>query len=88
MRSPPVPSPTPARGPGIAARHARDGLDIGPETLAYRGESFDLGLTIDCLLSQVGRWGLPVGGDGGGSGGGEGGGDGGGGDGGGGSGGW
>jgi hypothetical protein len=61
---PQVPPPTVAQGPDVAAQHAREGLDIDAETLAYRGEPFDLGLTIDCLLSQVGRWGLPVGGGG------------------------
>ncbi len=40
---------------GLAAAHRRQGLQIDDTTLSYGGERFDLGLTIDALLSVVGR---------------------------------
>lgn len=48
---PPVPVP---RGPALEERHRRTGLDVGPETLRYCGERFDMGLTVDVLLCQAG----------------------------------
>lgn len=52
---PEVPPLVPATGPGLAERHRRAGLAIGPETPQSlgQGESFDLGLTIDALLTNT-----------------------------------
>ncbi len=47
----PMVGPPVAATGDLASVHAAEGLDIGPNTLAYRGERFDLGLTIDSLLS-------------------------------------
>jgi hypothetical protein len=51
---PQVPAPPAPRGPGLEDRHRAEGLDVGPETLRYCGERFDLGLTVDVLLCQSG----------------------------------
>ncbi len=50
---PTEPSPAP-RGPGLAAQHTSAGLTIGPETIAYGGERFDLAMAIDALLCLSG----------------------------------
>jgi hypothetical protein len=47
---PMVGPPLAATGAGLVSVHEDAGLDIGPDTLAYRGESFDLSLTMDVLL--------------------------------------
>jgi len=48
---PAVGKPTPATGEGLRAAHRRRGLPIGPDSLAFGGERFDLGMTIDGLLA-------------------------------------
>ncbi len=48
---PPVPA-----GPDLYARHEQAGLTLGPSTLTYGGEPFDLGLTIDALWCQSGKF--------------------------------
>lgn len=53
---PQVPPPVEPRGPGLAAQHRRAGTDLGPETLRYCGERFDMGLTIDALWCQSGHF--------------------------------
>jgi hypothetical protein len=50
-----VPRTAPAGGEGLAATHRRQGLHLEDTSLSYGGERFDLGLTIDGLLSVVGR---------------------------------
>ena len=42
-------------GPELEEAHDNQGLDISDETLWYGGERFDLGLTIDALLSKAGK---------------------------------
>ncbi|HXY45916.1 MAG TPA: hypothetical protein VEH29_17145, partial [Acidimicrobiales bacterium] len=44
-----------AAGDGLVEAHSKSGLHIGPDTLAYGGERFDLGLTIDALLCVAGK---------------------------------
>ncbi|HXY43589.1 MAG TPA: DUF222 domain-containing protein [Acidimicrobiales bacterium] len=44
-----------AAGDGLVEAHSKRGLHIGPDTLAYGGERFDLGLTIDALLCVAGK---------------------------------
>ncbi|MGH9104854.1 MAG: hypothetical protein ACRDZX_03265, partial [Acidimicrobiales bacterium] len=50
-------APAPARPVDLdlSAEQEWGGLDVGPETLNYCGESFDLGLTIDCILQAAGK---------------------------------
>jgi hypothetical protein len=50
-----VPHRPAATGEGLTASHRRQGLHIDDTTLSYGGERFDLGLTVDALLSVVGR---------------------------------
>jgi phosphoglycolate phosphatase-like HAD superfamily hydrolase len=52
---PAVPGMRPADGDGLAAANDRLGLDIGSDTLSWGGERIDIGLTVDGLLSVVGR---------------------------------
>ena len=52
---PAVPLGPRADGEGLVETHRRSGLDIDDETLSYGGARFDLGLTIDALLSIAGR---------------------------------
>jgi hypothetical protein len=55
LELPAVPRGQPAEGDRLAITHRRMGLEIGSDTLAHGGERFDLGLTVDGLLSVVGR---------------------------------
>ncbi|MGH9106538.1 MAG: HNH endonuclease [Acidimicrobiales bacterium] len=50
-------APAPARplDLDLSAEQKRGGLDVGPETLNYCGESFDLGLAVDCILQAAGK---------------------------------
>ncbi len=52
-------SPAPARPADLdlASGQEQGGLHVGPGTLDYSGESFDLGLTIDVLLQAAGKLG-------------------------------
>jgi hypothetical protein len=50
-----VPKTAPAGGEGLSDAHRRQGLHLDGTSLSYGGERFDLGLTIDGLLSVVGR---------------------------------
>ena len=52
---PAVPSRSPVQGDGLVELNGRRGLEIDDETLCYGGERFDLGLTVDGLLSVTGR---------------------------------
>ena len=52
---PAVPSSLRAHGDGLVETHWQRGLDIGDETLCCEGGRFDLGLTVDALLSVVDR---------------------------------
>ncbi len=53
---PRAPRPPVPVGPDLYARHEQDGLTLGPRTLTYNGEPFDLGLTIDALWCQSGKF--------------------------------
>jgi hypothetical protein len=52
---PETPPPTPATGPHLPERHRTAGLAVGPQTCQSlgQGERFDLGLTIDALLTNT-----------------------------------
>ena len=52
-------SPAPAHPADLdlAAGQEKGGLHVGPSTLDYSGESFDLGLTVDVLLQAAGKLG-------------------------------
>jgi hypothetical protein len=50
-----VPKTAPAGGEGLSDAHRRQGLHLDGTSLSYGGERFDLGLTIDGLLSVAGR---------------------------------
>jgi hypothetical protein len=52
---PAVPASGRTRGPGLAEANRQMGLHIDQDTCPYGGERFDLGLTIDALLSLSGR---------------------------------
>lgn len=53
---PPVPRPPAPVGPDLREQHERTGRTVGPETLGYGGERYDLGLTIDALWCQSGKF--------------------------------
>jgi Domain of unknown function (DUF222) len=50
-----VPRSRRAEGDGLVETHRQMGLHIDKDSLCFGGERFDLGLTIDSLLSVVGR---------------------------------
>jgi hypothetical protein len=52
-------SPAPAHPADfdLAAGQEKGGLHVGPSTLDYSGESFDLGLTVDVLLRAASKLG-------------------------------
>ena len=52
---PEAPTPVPATGPHLSERHRRAGIAIGPQTCQSlgQGERFDLGLTVDALLTNT-----------------------------------
>jgi hypothetical protein len=52
---PAVPASPGPLGAGLAEDHRRRRLGIDHETISYGGGAFDLGLTVDALLSVVGR---------------------------------
>jgi hypothetical protein len=52
---PAVPAPGRTQGPGLAEVNRQMGLRIDQDTCPYGGERFDLGLTVDALLSISGR---------------------------------
>jgi hypothetical protein len=52
---PAVPKSRRADGDCLVEAHRQMGHDIADDTLSYGGERFDLGLTVDAILSAVGR---------------------------------
>ena len=54
---PAPPAPAHPADLGLAAGQEKGGLHVGPSTLDYSGESFDLGLTVEVLLQAAGKLG-------------------------------